>query len=107
MRGSVGIRRRHGDRLAPGGTKPGSVIAAWAVKPTPPPTESGARTLASARMNLDSPDEAPTDLLNRILWHDARGWSTAYPAVKHVMVFPFSVDVADEDRREKAPARKK
>ena len=58
-------------------------------------------------MNLDSPDEAPTELLNRILWHDARGWSTAYPAVKHAMVFPFSVDVADEDRREKPAPRKK
>ena len=62
--------------------------------------------LASARMNLDSPDEAPTELLNRILWHDARGWSTAYPAVKHAMVFPFSVDVADEDRRREADSAK-
>jgi hypothetical protein len=58
-------------------------------------------------MMLDSPDEAPTERLNRILWHDARGWDKTYPTVKHAMVFPFSVDVADEDRREKAPVRKK
>lgn len=62
--------------------------------------------LASSRMILDSPDEAPTEKLNRILWHDARGWSTPYPAVKHAMVFPLAVDVTDEDRREKVPERK-
>jgi YVTN family beta-propeller protein len=62
---------------------------------------------ASSRMMLDGPDEAPTQQLNRILWHDARGWDKTYPAVKHAMVFPLSVDVADEDRRERAPVRKK
>ncbi len=62
---------------------------------------------ASARMDLDSPDEAPSQQLNRILWHDAKGWGVPYPAVKHAMVFPYSVDVADEDRREKPPVRKK
>jgi hypothetical protein len=58
-------------------------------------------------MMLDNPDEAPTERLNRILWHEARGWGKAYPAVRHAMVFPFAVDVADEDRREKAAVRKK
>ncbi len=69
--------------------------------------ERRSAAVASSKMMLDSPDEAPTERLNRILWHDARGWNKAYPAVKHAMVFPFSVDVADEDRREKAPLRKK
>jgi hypothetical protein len=69
--------------------------------------ERRSAAVASSRMMLDSPDEAPTDRLNRILWHDARGWDKAYPTVKHAIVFPFSVDVADEDRREKAPVRKK
>jgi len=69
--------------------------------------ERRSAALASSRMMLDSPDEAPTERLNRILWHDARGWDRPYPAVKHAMVFPLSVDVADEDRREKAPVRKK
>ena len=45
--------------------------------------------------------------LNRILWHDATGWDKPYPAVKHALFFPLSVDIADEDRREKAPVRKK
>jgi hypothetical protein len=69
--------------------------------------ERRSAAVASSRMMLDSPDEAPTERLNRILWHDARGWDKTYPTVKHAMVFPFSVDVADEDRREKAPVRKK
>jgi YVTN family beta-propeller protein len=60
---------------------------------------AGAR--ASARMVFDGPDEAPAEALNRILWHDARGWKTPYPAVKHSVFFPMSVDIADEDRDEK------
>ncbi|HEX7940083.1 MAG TPA: alkaline phosphatase family protein, partial [Gemmatimonadaceae bacterium] len=36
----------------------------------------------SARMDFDGPDEAPSDLVNRILWHDARGWGKAYPGVR-------------------------
>ena len=56
---------------------------------------------ASARMIFDGPDEAPAEALNRILWHDARGWKTPYPAVKRSLFFPMSVDVADEDRDEK------
>jgi len=69
--------------------------------------ERRSAALASSRMMLDSPDEAPTEQLNRILWHDARGWDKAYPAVRRAMVFPFAVDVADEDRKEKAPVRRK
>jgi hypothetical protein len=69
--------------------------------------ERRSAAVASSRMVLDRPDEAPTERLNRILWHDARGWNTPYPAVKHAMVFPFSVDVADDDRREKAPTKKR
>jgi hypothetical protein len=61
--------------------------------------------LASARMNLAEPDQAPSEALNRILWHDAKGWKTPYPAVKRSLFFPMSVDIADEDRDEK-PAPK-
>ncbi|MES2176792.1 MAG: hypothetical protein V4550_02915 [Gemmatimonadota bacterium] len=57
--------------------------------------------LASARMVLDRPDEAPTETLNRILWHDAKGWKNPYPDVRASLFFPMSVDVADEDREEK------
>ena len=57
--------------------------------------------LASARMRFDGPDEAPSEALNRILWHDAKGWKTPYPAVKRSLFFPMSVDIADEDRDER------
>jgi hypothetical protein len=56
---------------------------------------------ASARMSFDGPDEAPAEKLNRILWHDAKGWSTPYPTVKRSLFFPMSVNIADDDRAEK------
>ncbi|MBM3908133.1 MAG: bifunctional YncE family protein/alkaline phosphatase family protein, partial [Gemmatimonadetes bacterium] len=46
---------------------------------------------ASARMNFADPDAAPSDRLNRILWHDARGWGTPYPGVKRAVFFPLSI----------------
>ncbi|HEX7977440.1 MAG TPA: hypothetical protein VF461_02460, partial [Gemmatimonadaceae bacterium] len=55
---------------------------------------------ASARMRFDVPDAAPSERLNRILWHDARGWKTPYPTVKRSLFFPLSIDIADEDRDE-------
>ena len=57
--------------------------------------------LASLRMRFDGPDEAPSDALNRILWHDARGWRTPYPKVRQALFFPMSHDIADEDREER------
>ena len=65
--------------------------------------DSQARRLAarqSERMIFDGPDEAPAEALNRILWHDARGWKSPYPATRHSLFFPMSIDVADEDRDE-------
>ena len=59
--------------------------------------------LASARMRFDEPDAAPSEALNRILWHDARGWRTPYPRVQQSLFFPMSVDLADEDREERRP----
>jgi len=55
---------------------------------------------ASARMRFDVPDAAPSERLNRILWHDARGWRNPYPAVKSSLFFPMSISIADEDRDE-------
>ena len=52
----------------------------------------------SARMSFAGPDEAPADRLNRILWHDARGWDARYPGAKRAMFFPLAVDIDDEDR---------
>ena len=38
--------------------------------------------VACLRMNFREPDDVPTEVLNAILWHDAKGWSTAVPVVK-------------------------
>jgi Phosphoesterase family/Lactonase, 7-bladed beta-propeller len=64
--------------------------------------------LASLRMRFDGPDEAPSDALNRILWHDARGWRSTYPVVKRSLFFPMSRDIGDDERDEagERPARR-
>ncbi len=36
--------------------------------------------IASSRMNWAEVDDVPTDVLNRILWEDRKGWGTPYPA---------------------------
>ena len=56
---------------------------------------------ASARMNFAEPDAAPSELLNRILWHDARGWDTPYPAIQRAVFFPLSRDLEDDERIER------
>ena len=58
--------------------------------------------LASARMRFDGPDEAPSEALNRIIWHTTRGWTVPYPAVKRSWFFPMSRDIEDDERE---PAR--
>lgn len=54
--------------------------------------------LASAKMNWDLPDAAPTERLNRILWASIKGWGIPYPAVKQAVFSPFSLDIDDDDR---------
>jgi hypothetical protein len=49
-------------------------------------------------MHFDGPDEAPSDALNRVLWHDARGWRTPYPAVRRSLFFPMARDLGDDER---------
>ena len=66
----------------------------------PHASERRLAALRSARMSFDGPDEAPSDALNRILWHDVRGWDTPYPAVKRSVFLPMSVYIDDEDRKE-------
>ena len=63
--------------------------------------ERRAAAVASSRMNFSQPDAAPSDRLNRILWHDARGWGTVYPGVRQAVFFPMSVDIGDDEREEK------
>ncbi len=64
----------------------------------PHATERRLAAQQSARMSFDSPDEAPSDQLNRILWHDARGWDRPYPGVRQSVFFPMSVHIEDDDR---------
>ena len=52
-------------------------------------------------MRFDVPDAAPSDALNRILWHEARGWGTPFPGVRQSLFFPMSRDLADDEREEK------
>jgi len=39
--------------------------------------------LDSMAMDFSRPDAAPEEVLNRILWHTAKGWNTPYPRVPH------------------------
>ena len=48
----------------------------------------------SRSMNFSEPDAAPEDLLNRILWHTARGWNTPYPSIHQA---PGSSKDRDDD----------
>jgi hypothetical protein len=72
----------------------------YEVNPAPARLHGAQRqaALASAKMRFDIPDAAPTDKLNRILWQDARGWGTKYPATRASLFFPMTVDVPDKDR---------
>jgi len=59
---------------------------------------TGARkagALASARMNFSVPDAVPTAELNRIVWHEVKGWSTPYPKSNNATFSPFQLE--DED----------
>jgi hypothetical protein len=46
--------------------------------------------LASAGMNWGEPDAAPAMALNRILWHQARGWATPYPPSTRAVFAPLA-----------------
>ena len=74
--------------------KPSSIRGAFASARQQAARESG-------RMDFDEPDAAPSDRLNVILWHDARGWGTRYPGVKRSLFFPMSVDLSDDEREER------
>jgi hypothetical protein len=73
----------------------------------PSAAERRSAARASARMSFAGPDEAPAEQLNRILWHDVKGWNTPYPTVKHSLFFPLSINLADDERQPRQPARNK
>jgi len=58
-------------------------------------------TIASGKMNFREPDAAPTELLNKILWNDARGWRVPYPAIHHSLFFPLAVDLTDSEKEDR------
>ena len=53
---------------------------------------------APATLLANVPDAAPSDKLNRILWHATRGWNTPYPGTRQYLFSPYSLDVDDDDR---------
>jgi len=61
---------------------------------------------ASARMNFSVPDAAPSEVLNRILWNDAKGWNWPYPTVRH-SIFGFYSTGGDGDEKERREREKK
>jgi len=50
------------------------------------PARGGA--LACMHMNFRVPDDVPTEILNAILWHDAKGWTTPVPNVRTIAFTP-------------------
>ena len=52
----------------------------------------------SQKMRFDVPDAAPSEKLNRILWHQARGWATAYPVARRASFAPATIDLDDDER---------
>jgi DNA-binding beta-propeller fold protein YncE len=54
--------------------------------------------LDSLRMRFDTPDAAPTERLNRIVWRHVKGLRLPYPRVRNAVFTALSVDVDDEDR---------
>ena len=66
-----------------------------------------AATVASSRMNFRVPDAAPTELLNRILWHDARGWNVPYPKIQRSLFFPLAMDLSDDEKEERNERRRR
>jgi YVTN family beta-propeller protein len=44
--------------------------------------------IACMHMNFREPDDVPTQVLNAILWHDAKGWNTPVPHIRNVAFTP-------------------
>jgi YVTN family beta-propeller protein len=62
--------------------------------------------VTSARMNFSVPDTAPSEVLNRILWNDAKGWNWPYPTVRH-SIFGFYSAGGEGDEKERREQEKK
>jgi hypothetical protein len=58
------------------------------------------------RMRFDVPDAAPTERLNRIVWGMVKGWNAPYPKVRTAIFAPYATDLEDDEREERAGAKK-
>ena len=47
---------------------------------------------------IDTPDAAPTERLNRIVWRQVKGVKSPYPRVRQAVFSALTVDIDDEDR---------
>ncbi len=54
--------------------------------------QARADALASMSMRFDTPDAAPTEKLNRIVWRSVKGIRSPYPRVKQAVFAPLSVE---------------
>jgi len=54
--------------------------------------------LDSMKMRWDVPDAAPSERLNRILWHQVKGWNTPYPRLRRAVFTPLAIDLEDDER---------
>jgi DNA-binding beta-propeller fold protein YncE len=54
--------------------------------------------LESMKMRFNTPDAAPTERLNRIVWRQVKGMKTPYPRVRQATFSALSVDIDDDDR---------
>ena len=52
----------------------------------------------SQNMFFDTPDAAPADRLNRILWGQIKGWNAPYPEARRPVFSPLSADLDDGER---------
>ncbi len=52
----------------------------------------------SQNMFFDTPDAAPTERLNRILWGQIKGWDRPYPEPRRSVFAPLSMDLEDGER---------
>ena len=96
---------RNSFQLMPDFTPYDAVTPQQSLEELNPPLESlkgPAREAAAAsmKMNFHLPDAAPTDKLNRILWHQARGWHTPYPRTGQAVFAPYAVDLDDREKEE-------
>ncbi len=56
--------------------------------------------VASMKMDFDVPDDVPSQTLNRILWHDARGWQVPYPEVRRGAFAPVAANAGEDEKDE-------